>query len=112
MKIGINGFGRIGRQIFRILHQRGLAENVVLINDLTSNDTLAQLLRRWGPCCPDLDGDGIVDTQDLLLILSSWGTCTDLECVGDLNGDGEVNRHDLNILLRFWAAACGSPCNG
>ena len=46
MKIGINGFGRIGRQIFRILHQRGLAENVVLINDLTSNDTLAQLLRR------------------------------------------------------------------
>lgn len=45
MKIGINGFGRIGRQIFRILHQRGLGENVVLINDLTDNKTLAQLLK-------------------------------------------------------------------
>ncbi len=45
MKIGINGFGRIGRQIFRILHQRGLYQSVVLINDLTDNETLATLLR-------------------------------------------------------------------
>ena len=45
MKLGINGFGRIGRQIFRILHERGLHENVVLVNDLTNNETLAQLLK-------------------------------------------------------------------
>ncbi len=45
MKIGINGFGRIGRQIFRILHQRGLHQSVVLINDLTDNETLATLLK-------------------------------------------------------------------
>jgi glyceraldehyde 3-phosphate dehydrogenase len=43
MNIGINGFGRIGRQIFRIAHQRGL--NVVLVNDLTDNATLAHLLK-------------------------------------------------------------------
>ena len=43
MKIGINGFGRIGRQIFRIAHARGL--DVALVNDLTDNETLAQLLR-------------------------------------------------------------------
>jgi len=43
MRIGINGFGRIGRQIFRIAHQRGL--EIVLVNDLTDNETLAQLLR-------------------------------------------------------------------
>ena len=43
MKIGINGFGRIGRQIFRIAHQRGM--EIVLVNDLTDNETLAQLLR-------------------------------------------------------------------
>lgn len=43
MKIGINGFGRIGRQIFRIAHQRGL--EIALVNDLTDNGTLAQLLR-------------------------------------------------------------------
>lgn len=45
MKIGINGFGRIGRQIFRIMHERGLGESVVLINDLMPNETMAQLLR-------------------------------------------------------------------
>ena len=43
MNIGINGFGRIGRQIFRIAHERG--HNVVLVNDLTDNATLAQLLK-------------------------------------------------------------------
>ncbi|UCH25010.1 MAG: type I glyceraldehyde-3-phosphate dehydrogenase [Trueperaceae bacterium] len=45
MKIGINGFGRIGRQIFRILHERGHTANVVLINDLTDNKTLGALLK-------------------------------------------------------------------
>jgi len=43
MKVGINGFGRIGRQVFRILHQRGV--EVALINDLTDNKTLAHLLK-------------------------------------------------------------------
>ncbi|ADI15428.1 type I glyceraldehyde-3-phosphate dehydrogenase [Truepera radiovictrix] len=43
MNVGINGFGRIGRQIFRILHERG--HSVALVNDLTDNKTLAQLLK-------------------------------------------------------------------
>jgi len=43
MVIGINGFGRIGRQVFRILHERGLT--VGAINDLSENDILAHLLR-------------------------------------------------------------------
>ncbi len=50
MRIGINGFGRIGRQIFRIAHGRGL--KVVMVNDLTDNETLATLLKydsNYGP---------------------------------------------------------------
>jgi glyceraldehyde 3-phosphate dehydrogenase len=43
MKIGINGFGRIGRQIFRIAHARGL--EIALVNDLTDTRTLAHLLK-------------------------------------------------------------------
>ena len=43
MNIGINGFGRIGRQIFRIMHERGYTAK--MINDLTDNKTLAQLLK-------------------------------------------------------------------
>ena len=43
MKVGINGFGRIGRLVFRILEARGV--EVVAINDLTDNQTLAHLLK-------------------------------------------------------------------
>lgn len=43
MKVGINGFGRIGRQVFRILQERGI--EVVAINDLTDNSILAHLLK-------------------------------------------------------------------
>ena len=40
IRIGINGFGRIGRSVFRILAERDDFE-VVLINDLTDPATLA-----------------------------------------------------------------------
>ncbi|MFW5740024.1 MAG: type I glyceraldehyde-3-phosphate dehydrogenase, partial [Myxococcota bacterium] len=43
MKIGINGFGRIGRQVFRIAFEQDGIE-VVHINDLTDAATLASLL--------------------------------------------------------------------
>ena len=43
MKVGINGFGRIGRQVFRILSERGV--EVVAVNDLTDNKVLAHLLQ-------------------------------------------------------------------
>ncbi|NIM63016.1 MAG: type I glyceraldehyde-3-phosphate dehydrogenase, partial [Acidobacteria bacterium] len=42
-KVGINGFGRIGRSVFRILSDRDDIE-VVAINDLYENEQLAYLL--------------------------------------------------------------------
>ena len=44
IKVGINGFGRIGRVVFRILHQQDDFE-VVGINDITDAATLAHLLK-------------------------------------------------------------------
>jgi len=44
LRIGINGFGRIGRSVFRILAQRDDLE-VVAVNDLFENDVLAYLLQ-------------------------------------------------------------------
>ena len=44
IKIGINGFGRIGRMVFRIMEARG-GFDVVAINDLTNAKTLAHLLK-------------------------------------------------------------------
>jgi glyceraldehyde 3-phosphate dehydrogenase len=43
MKVGINGFGRIGRQVFRILQEAKI--EVAAINDLTDNAELAHLLK-------------------------------------------------------------------
>lgn len=43
MKIAINGFGRIGRNVFKIALEKGV--EVVGINDLTDTKTLAYLLR-------------------------------------------------------------------
>src|SRR5947209_10998224 len=45
-RIGINGFGRIGRQVFKAIEQcHGANLEVVAVNDLTNNDTLAYLLK-------------------------------------------------------------------
>ncbi len=44
MNLAINGFGRIGRQCFRIICEKHPDIKVVLINDLSPNDILAHLL--------------------------------------------------------------------
>ncbi len=53
------------------------------------------------PC--DLDGDGIVATSDLVILLGSWGT--NPGGPPDFNDDGVVNSVDLIELLGNWG-----PC--
>lgn len=51
----------------------------------------------------DLDGDGDIDTTDLLILLSKWGRCADCDdCREDLNDDCTVGPLDLIILLGNW----------
>jgi glyceraldehyde 3-phosphate dehydrogenase len=45
VRVGINGFGRIGRNYLRAVLATGADVEVVGVNDLTSSDTLAHLLR-------------------------------------------------------------------
>src|SRR6218665_1107195 len=45
VKIGINGFGRIGRNYFRAALAQGADIEIVAVNDLTDNKTLAHLLK-------------------------------------------------------------------
>jgi hypothetical protein len=47
----------------------------------------------------DINGDGSVNSADLGILLSSWGTSGG---PADLNGDGSVNSADLGILLSAW----------
>jgi len=45
LRAGINGFGRIGRNVFRAAYERGAGVEWVGINDITDNETLAHLLK-------------------------------------------------------------------
>jgi glyceraldehyde 3-phosphate dehydrogenase len=45
IKVGINGFGRIGRNFFRAAKQQGIDIDFVAVNDITSARTLAHLLK-------------------------------------------------------------------
>src|SRR6267378_920747 len=45
LKAGINGFGRIGRNVFRAAHAAGADIDWVGVNDITDTKTLAHLLK-------------------------------------------------------------------
>ncbi|MFS0884544.1 type I glyceraldehyde-3-phosphate dehydrogenase [Aeromicrobium sp. 179-A 4D2 NHS] len=45
VRVGINGFGRIGRNFFRAVRAAGADIEIVAVNDLTDNKTLATLLK-------------------------------------------------------------------
>ncbi len=52
----------------------------------------------------DLDGDFTVSTSDLLILLSSWGSCSECDdCPADLDDNCEVGTSDLLILLSNWS---------
>lgn len=71
MNIAINGFGRIGRQALRIIMQKHPGLNVVLMNDLTDDETLAHLFQfdsTYGRYSGDVsvkDGAIIIDGKEI-----------------------------------------------
>lgn len=74
MKVAINGFGRIGRSVFRILDKREDI-NVVAINDLFERDALAYLLKYdtvmggFGDDAVHLKGDVLHTSNDTVKML-------------------------------------------
>ncbi len=86
MKIAINGFGRIGRQVFRRIVENHKDLEVVAINDLTDEKTLTHLLRHdsnYGFFDGSLDGVKIFAEKDPEKL--PWKELEDdivLECTG------------------------------
>ena len=59
--------------------------------------------------CPgEFNGDGLVDAEDLGLMLSVWGTDGGEVPAADLDGDGDVRAGDLGLLLSLWGT-CDEP---
>src|ERR1700742_2729968 len=74
VKIGINGFGRIGRNYFRAALAKGSELEIVAVNDLTDNKTLAHLLKYDTitgrlDATVELDGDNIVVNGKAIKVL-------------------------------------------
>ena len=88
----------------------------VFVRDLEAGDYVLQLERADGlgaswdagvawlfpqpPLAGDLNGDEIVDIDDLFQLLGAWGACK--ACPEDLDGNGAVDIDDLFTLLGNW----------
>ena len=55
------------------------------------------------PILGDIDGDGTVGANDLLILLANWGRCENCDdCPADLDDNCTVGASDLLILLANW----------
>ena len=75
VKVGINGFGRIGRNVFRAARERNADLEIVAVNDLTDARTLAHLLKHDSilgqfPAAVSADGDHIDVDGGRLVVLA------------------------------------------
>jgi len=74
VRVAINGFGRIGRNVFRAARGRDTGFEIVAVNDLTSAATLAHLLRydsvhgRYPGTVEAGDGKLVVDGKDVAVL--------------------------------------------
>ncbi len=107
IKVGINGFGRIGRLVFRRLFNNPNVE-IVKINDLTDNATLAHLLKydsAHGKFDKSVSGDDqyiVVDGKKIIgsaekdpanLIWGEMGVDIVIECTGKFTDGNKAKAH-------------------
>jgi glyceraldehyde 3-phosphate dehydrogenase len=75
VKVGINGFGRIGRNLFRAAYEAGSDLEFVAVNDLIDAETIAHLLKYDSilgrfPGEIEVSGDGVTVDGKLLKVLN------------------------------------------
>ncbi len=124
MKIAINGFGRIGRQILHRIMQTDSGLEVVAINDLTDNESLALLFQfdsTYGkyPGTVALDGDNLVVDGKKIKIFAEpdpeklpWAELeVDLvmECTGRFRKHEDASKH---ITAGAKKVIVSAPCKG
>jgi glyceraldehyde 3-phosphate dehydrogenase len=74
VKVGINGFGRIGRNLFRAAYEAGSDLEFVAVNDIADTKTLAHLLRydsvlgRFPGEVEEADGSVTVDGKEIRVL--------------------------------------------
>ena len=81
----------------------GLVEGSVSVDVTTLGRTISRpnaFTYEAPPCPADLNGDGVVNSLDMVILLNAFGNCpaSPASCPADLNGDGVVNALDVIIL--------------
>ncbi len=78
------------------------------------NTSRAFLLIPIATCLWDIGGSGLIDVQDLLFLLATWGPCNPPNgiCLADFDCSGDVGQTDLNELLARWNMTCSQLCGG
>ncbi|MBL7941548.1 MAG: hypothetical protein JNM00_02220 [Flavobacteriales bacterium] len=70
-------------------------------------DALNEALCTAPTCQGDFNGDGMINTSDLLMMMGEFGTeCPEDGCVSDITADGMVNVSDLLILVALFGMSC------
>jgi hypothetical protein len=64
----------------------------------------AQAVYAQGACCvADFNGDGTVDTRDVIAFLNAWNAG---DSSADIDGNGVVDTRDVIAFLNQWTAGC------
>jgi hypothetical protein len=61
------------------------------------------------PCVGDVNGDGKVDVEDIMLVAGGWRCKADDDCYVedyDLNEDGVINIVDIMLVTAHWGEQC------
>ncbi|MCA9310107.1 MAG: hypothetical protein KDA21_02815, partial [Phycisphaerales bacterium] len=58
--------------------------------------------------CSDANGDGMVNFDDLNVVLQNWALSVTPGTNGDIDGSGLVDFDDLNLILQNWEDDCSS----
>ena len=82
--------------------QRWWAEQGQWFSDVASPGEC--VFSETGPCTEDVDGDGVVGTSDVMLMLSEFGCASG--CTLDLDADGVVGISDILAVLSRFGDTC------
>lgn len=58
------------------------------------------------PCPEDINGDGVIDTADLGLLIAVFGQAPPSVVEADINGDGVADTADLGLLISAFGTVC------
>ena len=85
-----------------------LSYRIVNVVDMGAYEKPQQTASCFASIAPSPCPDAVVDTDDLLLVINSWGACA-APCPADLAGSsGVVDTDDLLVIINNWGACEGA----